>query len=87
MAFRGERVSVTQAATVIADGAQGDDFLVRNRSAADSVDLGGATVAAGAGFELGAGESVNVQIIDTDKLYGIAGAGKTVRVDVIRKTS
>lgn len=85
MPFIGERRNVTAVAAVLVDGIAGDSFLLRNKSATDSVDLGGSGVASGQGFELAAGESLEVAIPGSDQLYAVAAAGKTVPVHVLRR--
>lgn len=85
MPFSSERLLVTDVPAIAADGMSGDSFLLRNASATDSIDLGGETVLTGAGFELSAGESVNVEIPGGDALFAVAAAGAEVRVDVLRR--
>ena len=87
MALSAARVSVTTSATVLnaadTDGMQGQALLVRNKHASLSVDLGPAAVASGAGFELAAGEAVNVDLSTGELLYAIAPSS-TVTVHVLR---
>ena len=56
--------------------------LVRNRGSV-SVFLGGSAVTTANGFELGAGESVSMDLGTKDTLYGIVASG-TARVDVVQ---
>lgn len=59
---------------------------LHNRDAANSVYLGGANVTAAAGanpgYELKAGESIEVDAA-IDSVYGICAAGLTARVDIL----
>ena len=85
MAVAGPRVTVSTTATRLDSwgSTRVGAVLVRNRGAA-SVDLGGAEVTTGAGFELQAGESVTVDMTATDGgLYAVAAAG-TVRCDTLQ---
>lgn len=78
MAFRGTRVDVgTTAVKVVAathGRASGSGALLQNAGSAD-IDLGGDGVTAGAGFPLGAGESVSVELEPGESLYAIVASG------------
>lgn len=91
MAAVGTRVTVGTSPTAIigadgvsASGAQGR-YILRNRGAV-SVDLGGATVAVGGGFEFEPGTDITLEqltgVSQGEALYGIAPAN--CRVDVLR---
>lgn len=85
MAFKGRRVTVTDEPTALLSGtssAGAEAVLIRNRGAA-SVDLGGDDVVFGAGYELGAGEIIDAEILRREGPYAIAADGTTVRVDVL----
>lgn len=85
MPIASRRVTVTDAATLltseVGQEGRGQSVLFRNAGAA-SVDVGGAGVTTGAGFELAAGASL---VLDTygEAVYGIAAAAGSVRVDVL----
>lgn len=74
-------VRKTVSTTVVVLVPEGMVATIKNRDATNSVDLGGSGVAAGAGYELKAGESITV---DTrgEALYAIRSTAD-VRVDVI----
>lgn len=79
--MKGERVTVGTTAARLDTGA-GSGYghsavLIRNRGTV-TVDLGGASVASGSGFGLDAGESVSVDLIAGDPLYGIVASGTCV---------
>lgn len=84
----GRRVSVGTTATRL-DTVEGNDrtgqkIIVKNPSAsAASVDVGGATVTSGAGFELEAGASMSAELTDYDEeaVYAITASG-TVTVHI-----
>lgn len=88
MAASGRRVTVTTSPTRLdtADKSQdhqsGDTIVLRNTDASASVDIGGASVASGSGFELVAGAGLSYDLAGSDGLYAIAASG-TVRVDVL----
>jgi hypothetical protein len=78
MAAKGSRVTVGATAVKLAAGKQ--KVHVRNRDATSSVDLGGPTVAAGAGYELRPGEELTLDL-GPDDLYAVSSGA--VRVDVL----
>lgn len=82
MAVIGLRVAVANVPTlVVAADPDGSSVLVRNADAAAAVDLGGPTVATGAGFSLGAGAAVSLDLAPNEKLYGVTASGSiTVHV-------
>lgn len=87
MATAGTRVTVTTSPTRLdidqTDLAEAVALLVRNRGSA-TVDLGGDTVASGAGFRLDAGETVSVRAESYEVgVYAVAATG-TVTVDVLQ---
>lgn len=75
---RATRVNVGAAAVRLASGRNaGDtdtDVLIRNRGAA-SIFLGNDDVTTATGYEVGAGESVGIQLGAGEPLYAIAAAG------------
>lgn len=85
MSITSGRVSVTAVATLLAP-ATGDDGLsvtVRNADATNSVDLGSEIVATGAGYQLGPGASVSIDIAAGERLFAVAPAATTVIVHVL----
>lgn len=81
------RVSVTTAATILSNPVNGSladsiSAVVKNTGGA-SVYLGGATVTSAAGLELAPGETLNVDLMAGDVLYGITASG-TVTVSVMK---
>lgn len=83
MSVLGGRVNVT-AGTVAIVGSDADQVsvLVRNTDSAATVDIGGAAVAAGAGYRLLAGAAVAMDLYRGETLYGVVSSG-TVVVDVL----
>lgn len=85
MATVGKRVTVTTAPTKLnsassgaTDPTIGSSLTVRNRHATASVDVGGVTVASGAGFELLAGESIPMDVGRGEDVYAICASGTVV---------
>jgi hypothetical protein len=78
----GKRVTVANSPTLIAGGEDGGHVLVRNADASAAIDLGGQSVATGAGFSLIAGATVAFETGGTKKLYGVTASG-TVIVHVL----
>lgn len=81
------RVSVTAAATSLSNpvgGSLGDPIgvIVKNTGGA-SIYLGGSGVTSAAGLELAPGETLNVELMGGDVLYGITASG-TVIVSVLK---
>jgi hypothetical protein len=81
------RVSVTASATVLSDpvrGSLGDPIgcVVKN-TGGSSIYLGGSGVTSAAGLELAPGETLNVELMGGDVLYGVTAAG-TVIVSVMK---
>lgn len=73
------RVTVTTSPTVLSDPVYGSladpiGAVVKNIGGS-SVFLGGAGVTAAAGLELAPGESLNVDLMAGDVLYGITASG------------
>lgn len=77
---KGTRAVVGNAAAILVH--DGTVATVTNRDAANSVSLGGKTVAAGAGYELKAGETITVDARGED-IYAIRDGAADVRVDVL----
>lgn len=84
MAISGTRVTVGSAATALftADS-DASHVTLRSRAAATNIDIGGPTVAVGAGFELQPGDSLTVPLTVGEVLYAIHATGGA-RLDVIR---
>lgn len=73
-AVLGRRVTVGTSATLVASsGSQG---WVKNPAGGAEVDLGGATVTAGAGFGLPGGESVWIESVPEGGLYAASAGGE-----------
>ena len=68
----GERVATGASAVLLVP--QGLRAVITNRDATNSVSLGGPTVAAGAGYQLKSGETINVDAV-SDDVWVIADAG------------
>lgn len=81
MAANSGQVSVTNAAPVLIADA-GRLMLIRNTDATVSVFLGGAAVSSSTGYELKAGQSIELDARE-DKVYAIAAAAGPVRVDFL----
>lgn len=88
----GERISVTTSATVLftpENGAAVDrkSAIIKLPAAAtESVFLGGSGVTAAAGYELAAGDIVDVSLLHGDTIYGIV-ATNAQTVHVLRDRS
>lgn len=83
MLIQGKRVTVTNAATRLDTWPDTlRDMLITNRGAA-SVDIGGAAVTTGTGYELSAGATLSLDRAATGGgVYAITASG-TVRCDVL----
>jgi hypothetical protein len=83
------RVTVAATPTIIVNPVRGADLLPDNTYAmvknagGVSIFLGGVTVTAAAGFELGPGTAISLELIIGDVLYGITAAG-TVEAHVMK---
>ncbi len=55
----------------------GKSLAVTNRGAA-AIDLGGSTVTTGAGYELQAGKTVNIDLVTGDSLWAVTASGSVV---------
>lgn len=79
----GRRVQVGTEPTLLSSsaGKVGEKRAIyfKNKGAA-SVDIGGADVATGEGYELEAGEGISLDVLGRDDPYAVAASG-TVRVD------
>lgn len=87
MAVVGQRVDVTNEATVIVAAEQriaGTSAVLRNRGD-EAVFVGGENVATDTdSYQLDPGEPVSIDLDSGDELFGICVAGP-VRVDVLKK--
>ena len=82
MAARGKRVVVSAAPVKIAD--KGTIVVLRNRDAANDVDLGGPNVAAGAGYRLMHTDTLATTVdCRADELWAIRSGGVDVTIDVL----
>ena len=85
MAVTAQRItaSMTPVALNAASGG-GERLLIKNTSA-NAADLGGAAVAAGAGFDLAAGATVGpIELDPGDVLYAIRSAAADATLSVLR---
>jgi len=79
----GERVSVGTSATLLnASMAGARRIVVKNLDGSAAVDLGNGSVTTGAGYQLAAGEALDLELSQSTGLYGVAAAG-TVSVAVL----
>ncbi|HEY7822348.1 MAG TPA: hypothetical protein VIG24_05925 [Acidimicrobiia bacterium] len=85
MAVRGTRVSVGTTAVAIlretTGRSRGSGAVVKNLGTVD-LDLGGPSVATGAGLPLPAGESISVELEPSESLWAVAASG-TVSVALL----
>jgi hypothetical protein len=84
----GERVIVGDTPTPLnvasgSDGVYGSALVIRPKVSA--IDLGGAGVTSGGGFEALADEAVSIDLDEGEVVYGIAPATTTVTVHVFRR--
>lgn len=84
MALRSARVSVDETADLVADARDADSFLITNRAVANSVYIGKSDVASTTGYELKAGESLEIDLDGEDKAYAICASGLTATVHVLK---
>jgi hypothetical protein len=88
VAVQSARITVSTSAVALdaleTDAVAGTKVVVTNQDATNSVDLGDASVAAGAGYELKAGKTVQIDLPKGEQLYAIRTGGADVRVDVLR---
>lgn len=88
MAITSARVTVSTTAVALnpadTDTLAGSRLTVTNRHATDSVDLGASDVAAGAGYELKAGQTQQFALDLGDRLYAIRTGANDVIVHVLR---
>lgn len=84
MAVSTARVTVSTVAVALnAADEQGALMTIKNTSA-NAADLGPATVAAGAGFDLAAGATLTIQLDPGDILYAIRSAASDATIAVLR---
>ena len=89
MAAAASRITVddTAGGTPLATGDLGPSgarVVVTNRDATNSVDLGPTGLTSGAGYELKAGETVELVLAAGDELYAIAASAATAIVHVLK---
>lgn len=84
MALRAVRVSVDDTQDLIADARDADSFLVTNRAAANSVYVGATGVTSATGYELKAGETLEIDLEGEDKAYAICAGGLTATLHVLK---
>lgn len=85
MAVSHARVTAGVAAAALnAADPGGRTLTIKNLHATDAADLGSSTVAAGAGFPLAAGATVQVQLEGDEVLFAIRSAAADVVLAVLR---
>lgn len=62
----------------------GGVVVIKNTHATDALVLGDATVAAGTGFALAAGQTIHLTIPSGEQVYGIRGAAADITAHVLR---
>lgn len=65
------------------DNVRGHRVIIKNTHASDDLVLGGPTVAAGTGFRLGFGQTLNVELGDPESIYAIRGGANDITADVL----
>lgn len=88
MAVTSDRITVTAAAVALnaaeTDVVSGSRLCVTNRHATESVDLGPAAVAAGAGYELRPAQTLQIDVPRGEQLFAIRSGVADVPVHVLR---
>lgn len=87
MSVAASRVTVGDAATGLHTGDAGPSgtrLTVTNREATNSVALGPSGVTFAGGYELKAGETLQLALPAGDELYAVAGATLSARIDVLK---
>ena len=62
----------------------GGRLIVKNSHATDALVLGDATVAAGTGFALAAGATLDIRVPAGEQVYAIRGASADITAHVLR---
>lgn len=76
-----QRVTATAAATLVYGPAALTRVVrIHNCDTANGVDLGGATVATGAGYPLAFGADVELTVFAGDSVYAVCAATKTAAI-------
>ena len=88
MALTAERVVVSTTAVALnaaeTDSVSGGRLIVKNTHATDVLVLGASTVAAGTGFALAAGATLDSPLGAGEQLYAIRGAAADITAHVLR---
>jgi hypothetical protein len=83
--IRAARIAVDDDPQVeIASARDADSFLITNRDAANSVYVGATGVTSAAGYELKAGESIELDLDGEDKAYAICSTGQSATLHVLK---
>lgn len=80
MAVSAQRVAVTSTPAAVNTASTGGLVLLVKNLGAEAADLGGSAVASGAGFELAAGATVEVNLDPGDVVYAVAATGTDLAV-------
>jgi hypothetical protein len=85
MAISFARVTVsTTAAALNTAGVDGQRLAIKNTHATDALILGDSSVAAGTGYSLAAGATLQLELKPGDVVYGIRGASADIVTHVLR---
>ena len=85
MAVTAQRITASTTPVALNTASGGGERLVIKNTSANAADLGGATVAAGAGFDLAAGATVGpIELDPGDVLYAIRSAAADATLSVLR---
>lgn len=88
MAVSAERITVSTAAVALnpaeTDSVAGGRLIVKNTHATDALVLGDSSVAAGTGFALAAGGTLDVALPSGERVYAIRGATNDITAHVLR---
>lgn len=87
MALTAERIVVSTTAVALntdSGSVSGGRLVVKNTHATDALVLGDLTVAAGTGFSLAAGATLDLQLSAGEQVYAIRGAAADITAHVLR---
>jgi hypothetical protein len=87
MAVTAAQVTVSTTAVALntdTGNVSGGRLTIKNTHATDTLVLGDATVAAGTGFALAAGATLDLQLPASEQIYGIRGGSNDITAHVLR---
>lgn len=84
MAVSAQRIVVSTTALALNTASTGGQRLKLKNTSANAADLGAAGVAAGAGFDLAAGVTVDVQLSPNEVLFAIRSGAADAVIAVLR---